>query len=528
MKMKNLLYMLIVTLVFTSCDEYLDVKPVGKLIPSKIEELDRLLNNSSVYAWDYMDNNNGCSIAMLGDNYEYSENVFASELEVSNPNVDRLMAYKFNRPYNNPINPDYFWDWGIYKAAYYYNNVIEGVEEFLSQNEGYGKEVIAQAKAGRALNYLNACMVYGPAYNPGSANDTRTIPFRTTADATAVNPDLSTTQEVFDLVEADLLSALEDVPSFSTSVRHNQVTVKATLAYFYMFKGDFTKMLNYAEGAWADALSSKGGEDAMIYDYNKFIYIDNGMTAPPGVDSETVLDLQYDGGSDLDFNRSNSKEVLLYRKTPSRPSRSYASQEYQALFSDNDMRKKLFMLWTKGYADEFGGDDGIVKQYYRASKIGEGLTTGFSYPELLLMRAEAYARNGQNANALTDLNKLREYRYETGTPALTSLSGDALLHEILNERRRELPNPSYKRFLDLKRFDAYDSGKPWTKTTMTHHLMTYTAVPVGETPLVPVESGTVFTAPINSEYYILPISNSVLRLNPQWDIPLAPEDYNPS
>ncbi|WP_172677378.1 RagB/SusD family nutrient uptake outer membrane protein [Marinifilum fragile] len=248
--MKNLLYMLIVTLVFTSCDEYLDVKPVGKLIPSKIEELDRLLNNSSVYAWDYMDNNNGCSIAMLGDNYEYSENVFASELEVSNPNVDRLMAYKFNRPYNNPINPDYFWDWGIYKAAYYYNNVIEGVEEFLSQNEGYGKEVIAQAKAGRALNYLNACMVYGPAYNPGSANDTRTIPFRTTADATAVNPDLSTTQEVFDLVEADLLSALEDVPSFSTSVRHNQVTVKATLAYFYMFKGDFTKMLNYAEGAW--------------------------------------------------------------------------------------------------------------------------------------------------------------------------------------------------------------------------------------------------------------------------------------
>jgi hypothetical protein len=58
--------------------------------------------------------------------------------------------------------------------------------------------------------------------------------------------------------------------------------------------------------------------------------------------------------------------------------------------------------------------------------------------------------------------------------------------------------------------------------------MTYTAVPAGETPLAPVPSGTTYTAPIDSEFYILPISNPVLLLNPHWNIPPAPESYNPS
>lgn len=526
--MKKLLYILIAIMVLTSCDDYLDVKPVGKLIPSKLEEFDRLLNNSSLYDWEFLDNNGGCALAMLGDNYEYSENVFASELAVSNPNVDRLMAYKFNRPYNDPKKPDYYWDWGTYRSAYYYNNVLEGVGEFSGQNEGYAKQLAAQAKAGRAINYLNTCLIYGPAYKPGAANDTRTIPFRTSADATVKNPDLSTTQEVFDLVEEDLLAALTDIPEFSTNVRYNKISVKTALAYFYMLKGDFAKMLTYSDEAWSAALSAKGGEDGLFYDYNKFAYINNGMTSPPGTDAETVLDLQYDGGSDATFNQTTSKEIILYRRSGSMPSRSYASREFTALFSDDDMRKELFMLWGKGYANVFGGDDGIVKMYYRASKMGNSNSSGFSYPELLLMRAEAYARNGQDSDALTDLNKLREYRYKTGTAALTGLSGDDLLNEIIKERRRELPTPSYRRFLDLKRYAAYDTGKPWAKATMTHHLMTYTAVPAGETPLAPVPSGTTYTAPIDSEFYILPISNPVLLLNPHWNIPPAPESYNPS
>mgnify|MGYP002546517102 CR=1 FL=1 len=70
------------------------------------------------------------------------------------------------------------------------------------------------------------------------------------------------------------------------------------------------------------------------------------------------------------------------------------------------------------------------------------MTQGFSYPELLLMRAEAYARNSRKTEALSDLNTLRKYRYDntqgsTDLPNGAALTEDQLLEEILKERRRE-------------------------------------------------------------------------------------------
>ena len=512
--MKEIIYTLIAIVVLTSCEKFLDVKPVGKLIPTKVEEFERLLNNAYIYQWDYLDNNVGCALALLGDNYEYSETAFDAELNSANPNADRLMAYKFNRPYWDPYKSDYYWDWGIYRAAYYYNNVVDGIND-VGSDEAYAKQILAQALAGRALNYLNATYVYGPSYKPGEANDTKTIPYRVAGSATAANPDLSTTQEVFDLAEAELLEALEDIPATSGPTRFNKVGVETALAYLYMLKGDFAKMLTYANQAVNNV---SGGIESHIYDYNLFEYVDNGTSPSPGADPETNWDLKYDNGSDGDFNKSYSKEIILYRRVPNRENYAYPSQEFTNLFSENDQRKRLFLLWATGYSNSSGAYDGIVKKYYKSTKLGSGSSTGFSYPELLLMRAEAYARNSQDVNALADLNTLRKYRY-SGNSDLTALSGDALLEEILNERRRELPSPSYRRFIDIKRFDAYDAGKSWAKSTMVHQLYTYTAVPVGQTPLAPVASGRSFSATVDSEIYIWPISNTILDKNPQWGIP---------
>jgi len=520
--MKKLLYILMGALMLTSCSDFLDVKPVGKLIPTKIQEAERLLNYEDTYDWDFLNNNLGSTLAILGDNLEYSTRSFAADLTPNNPNVDKPMAYKFNRPYEDPKNQDYVWN-NQYEAIYYFNNVIAVSEELKSQDEKYANQVIAQAKAARAMSFLNLCYVYGPSYKKGAANDTRTIPMRTAHSATEKNPDLSTTEQVFAQVEADLKDALAlNIPEFTSPVRYNSISVKAALAYVYMLKGEYSQMLTYADQAWTAALAAKGGEAGLFYDYNKFQYIDNGQVPAPGIDPEVNFSLKYDDGSDNTFDQAISKEVLLFRRMAKLEDKAYASQEYLSLFADSDQRKRLFLLSTNGYQKAGEGDDGIVKKNMRTKKMDRGNTSGFSYPELLLMRAEAYARNTKPTEALADLNTLRKYRYATGTPALTGLTGDDLLNEILAERRRELPTPSHKRFVDLKRYAAHDGGKPWAKATMVHHLMTY------EAGSAPVPSGTSFTADIDSEYYILPISNTVLIHNPEWGIPLAPEDYNPS
>lgn len=66
--------------------------------------------------------------------------------------------------------------------------------------------------------------------------------------------------------------------------------------------------------------------------------------------------------------------------------------------------------------------------------------------ENLLNRAEAYASSGNDASALTDLNALRTAR---GLATVT-LSGAALLTEILNQRRIEFAFEGH-RWFDLKR-----------------------------------------------------------------------------
>lgn len=46
----------------------------------------------------------------------------------------------------------------------------------------------------------------------------------------------------------------------------------------------------------------------------------------------------------------------------------------------------------------------------------------YSYPEILLMRAEANARLNKTSEANADLNYLRALRFKTGTPPLNNIS----------------------------------------------------------------------------------------------------------
>ncbi|MFB0974067.1 MAG: RagB/SusD family nutrient uptake outer membrane protein, partial [Bacteroidales bacterium] len=145
----------------------------------------------------------------------------------------------------------------------------------------------------------------------------------------------------------------------------------------------------------------------------------------------------------------------------------------------------------------------IVKSYYRADKIGNANNVAITYPEVLLMCAEANARKGNLTVALSDLNILRKYRY-TGTDTDlangSSLTQDQLLNEILTERRRELPIGTISRLLDLKRFQ-FDSGKPWCKTVIEHKFGSQT-----------------YSAKVSDAVFNKPIDNVILSYNPDWGV----------
>lgn len=498
----------------SSCGDFLDVKPVGKLIPTEVTQFENLLNNENTIDYHMMDNNRECGLAFLGDNLFISENQAKYNYTSTHPNIDRYAAYIYYEPFENPLNTSYTWEWGIYRATGLFNNVIEGIEDLGASEDDYARQVMAQAKAGRGWSYLIGGLAYGPAYDPSGSNDTRTIPYRTSSSPNSPNPQLSTTAELFSLLKEDFDYAVQYAPDYvANPTRASKAAAYALRAMYWMYMRNWEEMYKDANDAWKCALAAKGSVDKLIYDFNQFYYEPDESASPrPGEDVEVYLQLKSSDG-DTDFDKSYSREHLFYRKSPGGTA-IYPSDDYLSIFDvDSDLRYKLFLLKKVGYNTISGGvvyEDGIKVHNLRGEKMcnNEGIT----YPELLLMRAEAQARMGELPGALNDLNLLRKYRYagdDKDLPGGSSMTQDQLLEEILKERRRELPLSSYQRIFDIKRY-VLDSGKPWCKTTIIHK--------IGE---------KTYSTTVTKESFCMRIANSYIKYNPQWGLTEWNGTYDP-
>jgi hypothetical protein len=494
------LYILGVLTLLTSCKKFLDVKPKGKLIPTEIADFNHLLDNNDIVQAAFLDNNGGSNLGYLTDNTLLTDGLGKIFYKANNhPNVDRYNAYTFREPYNNPNVNDYFWE-STYRSMKYFNNVIDGVNGIKNaSNEAEANSVIAQALVNRAWGYFHAAIVYGPVYKPGTSNGTKVLPYVTSADISVPVPALSTQEEVFAKVANDLYAALPNIPAVTNyPSRPNKVATQAMLAYYHLFTQKYDSVAYYANLAWTAAAA--GGVDKILYDFNTLSY-----ATPANPSNSQIV------SPDSKIQLPNSREILFFRNPDYQAGRinsSYPSVEFVNLFDQtNDLRFKYYLLKVPGYKTTFSGvtyDDGDQYQYYRGGGTSPKfqITAGFTYPELLLMRAEGYARTNRLAEAIGDLNTLRRYRYVTGTPPLTVGSQDQVINQVLEERRRELPLGQVKRFMDLKRL-CLEPGKPWSKTKIVHTVGTDT-----------------YEGTIDSHFFTLPISNTILKFNSNWGIPL--------
>ncbi len=506
MKRITLLSIIALSLIFTSCNKFLDVKPAGKLIPGSgdVSSFDRLLNNTTTIDFVYQNNNRTSSLIYLTDDVEISNNQADFAWYDGHPNIDNYFAHTFKRPYGNPTVQDYYWNWGFYKSAQFFNTVINGVNDIRTPEVAKAAdEVIAQASVARAWGYFYATLGYGPVYKPSGDNSAKTIPYRTSSDVLSPMEDLSTHGEVFTKVLAEIHGNMKNIPEqVPANTRFGKVQTYAFLAHYHLFTQQFDSVAYYANKALVMAANQKGGMQNLFYNYNKFSWADPSVATNP--DQRNSTSINTSEGTDP-LTAPYHREIALYRTTagPGASSSCYPSTEYLALFDRaNDLRCEYFFYEYFGYKTTVAGivyDDGrrIVNNQLKMER-----TAGYTYPEILLMKAEANARLSKTAEALADLNYLRVLRFKTGTPPLNITDKDLLVKEIINERRRELPVGSPKRFFDLKRF-TLDPGKPWSKTSITHTV-----------------KGVPYTAAIDSDFFVLPIRNDVLRWNPQWNIPL--------
>lgn len=505
---KILVILLFICPILVSCEDFLDIDPMGKLVPDDIEDFENLLNNPNTYTWIFMRNNYESRMMGFSDNITMSDVVARGYYNTGHVFSEWFAAYSLYYPVVEPEKGDAIYD-GIYSDVAIFNNVIEGIKNIGKGKDEYGMSVIAQARAARAWALLHLGISYGPMYDPNGENEELSVAYRESEVPLVANPQRSTVKELFQKAEDDYKYAVEYAPDFvNRPIKVSKSTAKALLAQLYMYKGDFENMYKYASEAWNELVQAHGGVDQLIYDYNGWEYnYDAGGSVAAGVDRETILNiLSQDGLHRNIYNR----EFLFYRDGATRFYSYQMSPEYLALFKEGDRRDHLFNLNMQGVMGTYKNEpfnEGIVKGYYRPikAKVNQGMTS----PILLLMVAEAAARTNRTDEAMDALRTLRKYRYTPETAAIGNLSGDALIAEILDERRRELPYTTPNRYWDMRRL-YFEKGKPWSRQTITRTIL-----------------GQEFTKDINSPEYRLNFVNSVIEFNPTWGLQPNTGTWNP-
>lgn len=319
------------------------------------------------------------------------------------------------RPIDAPTND--YWS-NFYRYIYYANSIISGVDASTGMSAAYKKQCKGEALAWRAFFYYYLAAFYGPLPYVTDGNYTVTSHF------TRTGTDSILTYCMTDLQLADSLVS-EDYPT-TGRFHFNRAAVNALLARVALAKGDYQEAINaasivlndnrYALATLNDMFNASSSETIMQL-WNQYNYSSVGQVSN---DPGTTYGVTHDSNGSL----------------------------YNA-FDENDARRDRFI---KQEDDGTGTLVFVNNKYlnngYDDSAPAEYLVM-FKLDEVLLNRAEAYARLQQNEKALDDANLLRQRAGIDKLPS--SLNGQALTDAIIEERRKELCFEWADRWISLKR-----------------------------------------------------------------------------
>jgi hypothetical protein len=430
--MKRLHLYIIVIITLSGCDKFLDIKPKDKFIPVTVTDFENMLNSGTM--------------VNFGDQYWdlLSDDAFLPEGEPGNLYSKQQpygrLIYKFNTaPYDQGAN-DFMWSEG-YKRIFYCNSIINNIMEATEGTDASRRSVRAEAYLGRAMEHLLLVNIYAHHYDAATAATQPGIPIALIADINAKFV-RNSVKEVYEQVLSDANAAIADLPVKNklTKFRASKAGGYALLARTYLFMGDYVNARKNADLA----LSLQGGLKNMN-DYK--IIIPGPFPNVPGAPL---------GWTDIPDAQLNTETIVArhFLRPFGLGMDVCASPELSALFTNDDKR------WTLYYADGWPPAPPFNYMNRYGVKIflrGDYYSNYLNVPEMYLVRAECLAREGKQADALADINKLRQNRitpaaYVAFTPADFGNDDERVLRFVLEERRRELAFTGM-RVIDLKRLN---------------------------------------------------------------------------
>lgn len=398
------LLLLLVTVLMTSCNDFLDITPTGKVIAKTGEEYRALLT----YEYKYFPSDRGLS-TLRGDEMTLS-GAYTSDLDLDT----YLDLWRWND--DAPAVTTAYFNWRTYYHAIYISNyIIAHQHEIASATQAEVSQLVGESYMMRAYSHFLLANLYAPPYTHVQPDTTRAIPLLTDTDLNSVLRS-SSLKDVYNLILSDIDEASKhlNVTTWEQGLNYRFTTVAAQClrARVCLYMGDWQGALTAAQAV---------------------------IEAHPDLEDLNATDYKIP-------SRYDSKEsiVALEKIMPAayvaigRPSESL-----MANYRSGDQRRTAFYRRVTSSVTTLlkGGS--------------EQFNCSFRSAEFYLTAAEAAMRLGQRETALSYLSALMEKRYSARTFA-TYLAEDQamtdgdLLAEILRERYRELAFEGH-RWYDLRR-----------------------------------------------------------------------------
>lgn len=424
----------------SSCRKYVEVDQFSTRTLKYTSDFQYLVNNRSNFESTYI-------LPMVTN-----DDMATTDVNHQNSMLAEIKAaYVWGAAFYGDTQTDIGWN-NLYKTIYTCNEILFSVMESRNGTDAQKKEIYAEALVQRAFAYLMLANQYGEIYDPAKAQSQIGIPLLTTPDLYQ-KLDRSNLKKVYEQVISDIEQAIPSLPNTGTNNGHAaKVSAYALLSRTYLYMRDFSQAGSYADKALAINSSLKTLEN----------YIGKTNTFP---------------------RRHEDPEVLLSR-VGAGLFRSQLNPELLGLFTTGDVRLELFT----------GTTSGVPGKAYIRPQFNESVQTALSVPELMLNRAEVYARDGNVSKTLEFLNKLRKTRIKAAVYQDLVISNPAdLLPAVINERRREFMGTGL-RWFDQRRLNLdTEFAKPYARTF----------------------GGQQYTLSPGSNRYIYPIAPAILDLNPE-------------
>jgi hypothetical protein len=399
---------LLTGILFSSCDDFLNILPKGEKIPTTLADFDAFVRNESNHLNDITQ-----AINLLNDFYVKPSALGNVSLSSINYNwmegEDRIAQ-------NNSDEGAYYYS---YTAISNWNLIISSVPDATECTETEKQELIAQAKVLRAMNYFYLVNYYADVYDASTAASKLSVPLIESADMGAPSTQV-TIEKMYEFILKDLTDALPALPDEGKTVLHpNKGCGYAMLARVYLTMENYDEALANAEEALKQ---NKALFDwRAYYEENKeqIEKPDDWSTSYPAITLTNPENYIFRYGTNPQKNGGQS--ALTGALTTARAT----------LFEAGDAR--FASRWKAKYE---APDD--IFYGIRNDKFNGG---GISTPEMYYIKAECLARKGGQENlddAMEVLNTVREKRiFEDDYTPLVATSVEQAVKYIIQEKANE-------------------------------------------------------------------------------------------